>query len=167
MYYIASMTRGKFWAAVAALVFGLAPAWPHHGSTGVYNFSRPFYVEGIVSKAEYAFPHAEILVETGLSELPPALPDLSRISAAEGRDTGALLRVVPDAPMVVISFDGTLTGRINGHASRPQAGDRVRAIVYRRDSRDRYLGEYRVMMIELRNGEQLVLGRRAYFRELG
>jgi hypothetical protein len=130
-----------------------------------------YYIDAMtsdrVSNAVYGFPHAELTIEATLPDLPVALPDLARLHEAEGRDTASLLAIVPHPAPVTISFDGTLTGRINGHRARPREGDRVRAVAYRRDSRDRYHGEFRIMMTELPNGEQLVLGRRACFRELG
>jgi hypothetical protein len=155
-------------AAVSIVAFFPAALSAHHGATGVYNFSRPYYVEGVVAMVEYSYPHAEIMVVPNLDKSKWTLPDFKALEVAEGRDTSALIAPIPatPGPHAELSFDGTLTREIIDNKQRPKVGDTVRAVVYRRDSRDRYMGEFRIMMIVLPDNQQLILGKRAYFREL-
>ncbi|HYF57917.1 MAG TPA: DUF6152 family protein [Burkholderiaceae bacterium] len=84
-------------AAAALAGIGVAPARAHHGWSG-FDTSRPLYLEGKVTKARWANPHAELEIE-----LPPRLVkpvDLAQrtVPAQTAQVDGAALLSKADVP---------------------------------------------------------------------
>ena len=151
---------------LVALLLSAQVGVAHHGNTGIYDFSRPIYVEGEVVATEYAYPHAHIdLVIDGDLTLPAPeeLQEYNRVEMAEGRSTFSMLQL-PQMERVEVSFDGAFTRILLGEEGRPQVGDRVVAILYERVSEDEYQGEFRAGMVTMPTGRYLVLGRKSYLR---
>ncbi|MEV5827641.1 hypothetical protein AB0L25_18930 [Spirillospora sp. NPDC052242] len=120
----------------------------HHGGGGSYDASRPLYLRGRVIQARYGFPHAQLRIEVPANlTVPSRLPGADRLRghdawggppAPEGAGQVRDLLLPPD-----------ITGTLNDMSGRPNVGDEVAAIVYRRcDAEgDEYSGELRVQMI--------------------
>ncbi|QFG24556.1 hypothetical protein [Actinomadura sp. WMMB 499] len=125
----------------------------HHGGGGDYDASRPLYLRGRVVQARYGFPHARLRIEVpaGLT-VPSRLPGADRL---RGHDAWAGPPVPEGAGRVrELLLPPDITGTLGGQSGRPDVGDEVAAIVYRRcDAEgDEYAGELRVQMIYTAQG---------------
>ncbi|MFB4320193.1 hypothetical protein [Actinomadura sp. 21ATH] len=125
----------------------------HHGGGGSYDQSRPLYLRGRVIQARYGFPHGQLRIE-----VPAGLTVPSRLPGAEslrGHDSWAGPPVPEGAGQVRdLLLPPDITGTLGDLSGRPNVGDEVAAIVYRRcDAEgDEYSGELRVQMIYAAGG---------------
>ncbi|MFD0901581.1 hypothetical protein [Actinomadura sediminis] len=120
----------------------------HHGGGGSYDASRPLYLRGRVIQARYGFPHARLRIEVPADlAVPSRLPGAERL---RGHDAWSGPPVPEGAGQVrELLLPPDITGTLNDLSGRPNTGDEVAAIVYRRcDAEgDEYAGELRVQMI--------------------
>lgn len=125
----------------------------HHGGGGDYDASRPLYLRGRVIQARYGYPHARLRVE-----VPAGLTVPSRLPGAEllrGHDAWGGPPAVEGAGQVrELLLPPDITGTLGDLPGRPNVGDEVAAIAYRRcDAEgDEYSGELRVQLIYAAGG---------------
>ncbi|GAA3929358.1 hypothetical protein GCM10023085_08440 [Actinomadura viridis] len=125
----------------------------HHGGGGNYDASRPLYLRGRVIQARYGYPHARLRIEVPSGLTVPS--DLPGVEGLRGHDAWAGPPEPEGAGEVrELLLPPDLTGTLGGMPGRPQVGDDVAAVVYRRCEAegDEYSGELRVQMIYAAGG---------------
>ncbi|GAA2429634.1 hypothetical protein GCM10010191_48830 [Actinomadura vinacea] len=147
------MRRGRTSPGKAIGLLMLHGMLAHHGGGGSYDASRPLYLRGRVIQARYGFPHGQLRIEVPANlTVPNRLPGVEGLRGhddwagppiAEGAGQARDLLLPPD-----------ITGTLGGMSGRPQVGDEVAAVVYRRcDAEgDEYSGELRVQMLYAAGG---------------
>lgn len=125
----------------------------HHGGGGRYDASRPLYLRGRVIQARYGFPHGQLRIEVPSDvTVPSRLPGVEEL---RGHDAWAGPPVPEGAGQARdLLLPPDITGTLGDLPGRPNVGDEVAAIVYRRcdDQGDRYSGELRVQMLYAAGG---------------
>ena len=116
------------WNAFFLLVC-MPTAWAHHGFNGRYDLSKPVWIEGVVTKAYFGQPHAELSIRTAASlAVPSPLPDLAESSSF--LSAGSLV-VIQELRGQVVRVELPPTGQFFSLERRIKVGDRVAVIAVR------------------------------------
>ncbi len=122
------MLKLKLIICAAAVTISL-PSAAHHGFSGRYDISRPIWIEGVVTRAYFGQPHAELTVRTDQAlRLPSSLPDLA---GAGDIIEGGALQVRDDTRGREVSVEFPPISAFFGLGRRVSAGDRVSVIAFR------------------------------------
>jgi hypothetical protein len=131
----------RIMAATLFAIGATSAAFAHHGFTGRYDRTRPVWIEGVVTQARFALPHARLVVRTDV-ETPP-----SNAPRVQGQN----------APTVAASGDSVIefppVERFFALEDRVRIGDRVRIIALRNCTPPHQL---RGQWIALPNGEIVI-----------
>jgi hypothetical protein len=157
------------------LAFGIATplaapinSLAHHGFTGEYDYRRPVFMEGRITKVDYGYPHARISFVLA-DWKPPASSLLTEVDKAEGRDTSKLVaapRALKTGQAASVIFDPLMTRQLaDAGKAAPQVGQTLITVAYERISRDRDSGELRGLHLRLPDGAWLLGQRRSYHVE--
>lgn len=117
-------------ATLAMLLAALAaPASAHHGFTGRYDASRPLWIEGVVTRAYFGQPHAEVVIRTEPTLAPPTTrPALGSAADIIGDRP---LEVRADTRGRVVRIEFPPVAAFFALGTSVSVGDRVAVIAYR------------------------------------
>jgi hypothetical protein len=146
-------------------LFVAPAAYAHHGFSGEYDASRPFYIAGRVVEARLGQPHTRLRLEVPADlQVPTGSASLARHDPSHGPDLLERLRPWPRAERVEILLEPFMT-RETVALRRPAVGDSIEAIAHPRVSDDGRRGELRVILLVLDDGERVLTApRRSYHR---
>lgn len=143
-------------------------AWAHHGFSGEYDYRRPVFIEGRITKVDYGYPHARISFVLADWKQPVGSL-LAEVDKAEDRDTSKLVaapRSLKSGQAGSVIFDPLVTRRLaEAGKAAPQVGQLLTVVAYERISRDRDSGELRSSHLRLPDGSWIIGQRRSYHVE--
>ena len=135
----------------------LTPAFAHHGFVGKYDFSRPRYLAGRLTRAYIGYPHARLTLRVPDDlQLPCDREWMRALEDAEARQTTTLLAASERRGVVDISLGSRLTRRLMDEPELLAVDDSLEAVVYRRDTHDEYRNELHAVLLALPDGRVLV-----------
>ena len=147
---------------LAALALALAAGLPravgaHHGFAGMYDFSRPLYLAGVIDAIWIGRPHVRIRLRLdGNLALPRNREPYRALEDAEARQMLGRLRLPDRRGLVDVVLHARLTrGLINEPEVLP-VGMHTEIIGYPRLTQDEYRGEIVGVLVKLHDGRMLV-----------
>lgn len=132
---------------VVVMVFlEVGNAAAHHGGTGDYDAGNPVYLTGTVTQASYGSPHALLTIRVSEgADVPKELEGAEELNGYEYWQQPPQLTGAGQEQELLLPPD--LTAEVGALANRPEIGDEVSAIAYRRCGTGEYEGELRVQML--------------------
>jgi hypothetical protein len=116
------------WLSIAAIAALALPVSAHHGNRGRFDVSKPYWVEGVITRVYFGQPHPLIAVRTQKSLAAPAKrPDIGVADAIGTRTIG----VLPDTRGREVEIEFSAIPLILELDGKIKPGDRIALIVFR------------------------------------
>lgn len=132
-------------------------AFAHHGFSGRYDFTRPYYLAGRLAQSYIGFPHARLTLRVPKNlRIPRDREWMRALEDAEARPTLTLLAASDRRGLVEVTLGGRLTRRLVDEPELLGVDDPVQVVVYRRITQDEYRDELQAVLLALPDGRILV-----------
>lgn len=129
----------------------------HHGFVGVYDFSRPLYLAGVIDSIWIGRPHVRLRLRLDPKlALPRDREPYRALEDAEARQMLGRLRLPERRGLVDVVLQSRLTRSLINEPEALPVGLHTEIIGYPRLTQDEYRGEIVGVLVKLNDGRMLV-----------